>query len=116
MLPVEQNRWLVSLAGYFDDQMPQDHLEFFAFARSLPVPALYNAIKLQEPVSDVVGHGFPGSRRQRYDRVRHVPERLIVLGDALCSFNPVYGQGITVSALEASNSVRHWPPRRRSAV
>ena len=38
MLPVEQNRWLVSLAGYFEDQMPQDHSEFFVFARSLPVP------------------------------------------------------------------------------
>lgn len=101
MLPVERDRWLVSLAGYFDEHMPKDHPEFFAFARSLPVPDLYNAVMPQQPVSEVVRHGFPGSRRQRYDRLKRVPERLIVLGDALCCFNPVYGQGITVSALEA---------------
>jgi len=101
MLPIERDRWLVSLAGYFDEHMPKDHPEFFAFARSLPVPDLYNAVMPQQPVSEVVRHGFPGSRRQRYDRLKRVPERLIVLGDALCCFNPVYGQGITVSALEA---------------
>ena len=101
MLPVERDRWLVSLAGYFDEHMPKDHLEFLEFARSLPVPDLYNAVMPQQPVSEVVRHGFPGSRRQRYDRLKRVPERLIVLGDALCCFNPVYGQGITVSALEA---------------
>ncbi len=101
LYPLDGERCLVTLIGWVGDHPPGDEASFLEFARSLPQEELHAWLRGAEPLSPIRRHLFPASRWRRFERMRHWPERFIVVGDAVCGFNPVYGQGMTVGALDA---------------
>lgn len=101
LIPVEGERWAVTLYGYGKDYAPTDEAEFMAFMRSLPSDEIYAALKDAEPISPIYGYRRLENRMVHYDRMAVRPEGLVVMGDAYCALNPSYGQGITLAAIGA---------------
>lgn len=96
---VEDNRWLVTLIGGGRDYPPSDEAGFLEFARGLPVSIIYDAISSAEPLSPIKTHRATENRLRRFERAKQLPDNFLLLGDAVCAFNPVYGQGMTIAAL-----------------
>lgn len=98
---VERGRWMVSLVGVGRDYPPTDEAGFSNFAQSLSNPEIYQAIKQGKSVSPIYGYRQTENCWRHYERLSRFPDNFIISGDAVCAFNPVYGQGMTVAALGA---------------
>lgn len=119
VFPLEHERWIVTAVGFGDDVPPVDEPGFLAFLDRLTSPAVARAVALAEPLSDIHGNRSMANLFRRYDRWPAAPRGFLALGDSVCAFNPIYGQGMSAAAACAGilgaclRSRRPWPRLER---
>jgi 2-polyprenyl-6-methoxyphenol hydroxylase-like FAD-dependent oxidoreductase len=100
-LPLEGDRWIVMFGGVHGEVAPLDEAERLEYASTFPSPAIATLLADAEPLSDVATHRFPANQLRHVAKLRRFPAGWVLLGDAVSSFNPIYGQGMTSAAQQA---------------
>ena len=101
IFPIENDRWMVTLIGIGKNYPPTEESGFLDFARSLRNDVVYQTITKAQPISSIYSYRNTENRLRHYEKLKRIPENFLILGDAVCSLNPIYAQGMTLAALNA---------------